>query len=212
MKVQVARVHPYRLGLRSPIATAHGMLTERRGFLVELTGESGQVGWGDACPIDGFGMEGLAECQEALKAGCAALLTGTASVASAGIKVRRPAAKGALEVALIDLSAREQGQGFAQGWALSTPSPRVDRLSVSGLVVGSDAEEIKDCARTLIDRGHQSLKLKVANRAWSEDRTRIQALADSLSPGVQIRLDANGGWTEEQARHCLLYTSDAADE
>ena len=40
----------------------------------------------------------------------------------------------------------------------------------------------------------------MANRAWSEDRIRIQALVDSLIPGVQIRLDANGGWTEEQAR------------
>ncbi len=203
MRIQAARVHPYRLGLRSPIATAHGLLTERRGFLVELSDESGGVGWGDACPIAGFNMEDLSDCQEALRAGCAGLLQGAVSVASAAANGGRPAAQGALEVALFDLSARQQRQGFAEFFPFETPDPSVDRLPVSGLVVGHDAAEIRSCARTLIGLGHQSLKLKVANRAWSEDRIRIQALVDSLIPGVQIRLDANGGWTEEQARQAF---------
>ena len=52
------------------------------------------------------------------------------------------------------------------------------------------------------------MKLKVANRAWSEDRIRIQTLVDALRAGVQVRLDANGGWTEEQARQAMGELSD----
>ena len=208
MKIRTARVHPYRLGLRSPIATAHGVLTERRGFLVELMDDSGGSGWGDACPINGFGMETLSECEDALRRGCAAILQHPGGVASEVIQGRLPGARGALEVALFDLAARQQGRSFGQAWVAEAPDPTANRLPVSGLVVGDDQEAIRACAQILMDAGHQSLKLKVANRAWSEDRIRIQTLVDALRAGVQVRLDANGGWTEEQARQAMGELSD----
>ena len=203
MKVLSAQIHPYRLSLRSPITTSHGLLTERRGFLVELLDDVGKVGWGDACPIDGFGLEGLSACQNALSAGCAALVRGQEPDFSGLVGGHRPSARGALEVAFTDLSMRRQEQGFAQAFGLPVLDPPVDRLPVSGLVVGRDRREIQASAQGLMDRGHRSLKLKVADRSWSEDRIRIQELVDGLRVGVQIRLDANGGWTEDEAIQAL---------
>ena len=53
--------HPVRVRLRAPLATAHGELRERDGFLVRV-----DDGVGEACPLPWFGTENVAQCAAAL--------------------------------------------------------------------------------------------------------------------------------------------------
>ena len=51
----------YRLPLRQPLRTAHGLWAEREGLIVRVEDESGRVGFGEIAPIEWFGTETLAE-------------------------------------------------------------------------------------------------------------------------------------------------------
>ena len=198
MKIRCARIHAYRLALAAPISTARARLTHRDGYLVELMDASGETGWGDACPIEGFGLEDWEECGAALAMGCSAWVRATAP-AFIPEEIHAPAARGAFEVAAIDLEARLKGKRFIDELARDEGHAAIQTLPVSGFLVGQTQRELEACAEQLMGRGHRSLKLKVAERNWSEDRERIRGLTEMLPPGFKLRLDANGGWTESEA-------------
>src|SRR4051812_4700468 len=58
----------YRLPLRAPVRTAHGVWMERDGVLVRLENEAGAVGYGEAAVIPWFGTETADEAAEACRA------------------------------------------------------------------------------------------------------------------------------------------------
>ena len=66
MSLPRALVRPFALPLRHPLATAHGPIDLRRGFLVELRDGQGQRGFGEATPLPEFGTEDLRACRAAL--------------------------------------------------------------------------------------------------------------------------------------------------
>ena len=47
---------PYELPLRSPMATSHAIVANRRGALVRLD-DHGTIGWGDLCPMPGWSVQ-----------------------------------------------------------------------------------------------------------------------------------------------------------
>ncbi len=53
------------------------------------------------------------------------------------------------------------------------------------------------------DRVPRTLKLKVAYAALEEDLARTAVVRDTVGPGVRLRLDANGGWSESAALDAL---------
>lgn len=59
------RIFHYRLPLTRPLVTPAGTLHEREGYLLELAGKNGKVGYGDMAPLPGFspeaGKRGLAK-------------------------------------------------------------------------------------------------------------------------------------------------------
>jgi O-succinylbenzoate synthase len=82
------------------------------------------------------------------------------------------------------------------------PQPVRDRVPVNVTVpaVGPDrAREIVAAS------GCRTAKVKVAEKgqAEGEDIERVAAVRDALGPGGRIRVDANGGWSVEQAASML---------
>jgi len=207
VRIRAARLHPYRLGLRAPLVTAHERLEARAGLLLELIAGDGTAGWGDACPIRGFGMETLERCGEALADLAAATigheLPGDAAALRActeACAADAPGALGALETALTDLSARVAGVSLAEKLG-GAPGRRA--LEISELVVGDAPAQVEASARAAVARGFGTLKLKVAARDWRDDLARLRALREAVPPPTRVRLDANGGWTEAAARERL---------
>ena len=68
MRIARAELVPFRLVLRAPLRTAHGEIAVREGSLLALHSECGAVGWGEASPIPGFGLESPSECESATTA------------------------------------------------------------------------------------------------------------------------------------------------
>ncbi len=80
------------------------------------------------------------------------------------------------------------------GWP---PAVR-DRILVNSTVPATDPER---AARTVAEAGCRTAKVKVAEAGQSlaDDLARVEAVRDVLGPIGRLRIDANGGWSVDQA-------------
>lgn len=191
----------FRLPLRRPLATAHGSRAAAEGLLLRVRDAEGRVGLGEVTPCPGFGTEGLPEAVEAL--GAVRLTRTPASLedvarATADL-AERPAARAGVELALLDLLARSQGVPLAR----LLGAPRVGRLGVNALLGATSAVELADQGRAAVDAGFASLKVKVGTLPAEEDAARLRALRAAVGAEVRVRVDANAGWSEPEARRRL---------
>ncbi|MBZ4398028.1 mandelate racemase/muconate lactonizing enzyme family protein [Myxococcus sp. MISCRS1] len=225
MRIVKATLTPLRLELLQPLKTARGTYSAREGFLVRLEDEEGRVGLGEAMPLPEFGTESLPVCGEVLAAWLSSLegqflgdtvraVEDTLSpfpptvARGEGVRVRArhpappgpvPAAEHALELALLDLLARRQGVPLC--WLLAEEAR--PEVLVNALLGGETAEALVDEARVAVAEGYGTLKLKVGGRALEEDEQRVKAVREAVGPDVKLRLDANGGWSELEAKRAL---------
>jgi o-succinylbenzoate synthase len=176
-------VRPYRFPLVRPFRSAHGIRDVREGFLV-LAYEDGLVGRGDAAPLPELGTETLAECLAQLQA------------ARFDALPEAPAARCAVEQALLDLEAQRAGIPLAR--LLDREAPLEVRASA---LLSADAmpELAREAHRAVAD-GFGTLKLKVG---MEHDYARAAVVRDAAGPQVRLRLDANGAWDATTAMRKL---------
>src|SRR5690242_14585518 len=128
MRVTKTALHVLRLEMVHPLKTARGTYGAREGFVVRLEDEEGRVGQGEAMPLEEFGTESPGECERALNELLARLPEGLGEPRLAprlpplflgdgwgeGLPTRAPAARHALEQALLDLLAQRRGLPLCQ--------------------------------------------------------------------------------------------------
>ncbi|MFQ5351940.1 MAG: hypothetical protein ACE5D3_02575, partial [Candidatus Binatia bacterium] len=68
MRIENARISPYRLGFRGELGPSPIGSPEREGFILELLSEGGDRGFGEAAPAWWLGEEGLETCRRSLLA------------------------------------------------------------------------------------------------------------------------------------------------
>lgn len=182
---------PFRLPLVRPWRFGPHSVTERIGWLVRLENTGGETGWGEAAPFPQIGTETPARARAWLEAVLPTLQGQTSSQALDGLESPRtapPAARCALETALLDLSARERGIPLAQ---LLDPNalPRVAVHAAAGTLDGSAADRLQQAATA----GFRCAKLKLAGDAAQQHRL-LQRLLPSVPDNLSLRLDANRAW------------------
>jgi o-succinylbenzoate synthase len=180
--------------------------------IVNLQGDY-STGRGEAAPLPGFSPDTLQDCQAALAAFDATRLPawlepgqsvlGELSRASSRLPARLPAARAALEGALLELWSRAAGK---PAWALlrdasaSPPSPR----AVAALLMG-DADEALAQALRAQARGIATFKLKVGRPGQLErELALVRELRAELGAEAKLRLDANQSFSASEARDCLV--------
>lgn len=187
--------------------------------LVRIADEAGHVGLGEASVTAVWSGETQAGCISLIREVLAPLVVGTDPFDSEWIarKLEKAAfgnsfARAAIEMALLDL----------QGQILGVPAYKLlggrDRPPVAAdpgvrlqFVLGSDrGVRLKfvigavepnvagERARGLVARGWRAIKVKVGRDARA-DAERLRAVRDNIGPDVFLSVDANGGYSVEQA-------------
>ena len=207
-----ARLTPFALPLRTPLATAQGSLLDREGVLVELETASGASGFGEAMPLPGFGTETLAQCRAAMERMAQALVgrcaeeLETARGPLFALAADAPAARCGIDTALHDLAARERDLGMSELLCLlCEAAARVPRkgVAVNALLPESTPEAAAAAAERACSAGFQTLKLKIGAAPFDRDAERVAAVRSAVAPDVRLRLDANGAWKAAQALEAL---------
>lgn len=190
MNICRADLYWLRIPLQVPYENAIGRISDLDALLVKLEDESGNTGWGEACPIKGYSPESPSEAWEFGLLRMPDVLqhpSGSHSHWLASDFSAFPFMVSAVREAVFDLM---------------TPSSSVSNGFVSvpviGIVNSLDVCDSGGIAQQLVASGHRTLKLKVGYDVASDVR-RVQSVAAAIPEHVSIRLDANQSYSLEQA-------------
>lgn len=187
----------FSVPLKSPLETAAGTIDSREGFLVRAI-EDDTVGLGEATPLPGW-TEPIEECADALERASAAIESGDLAGAIEVIE-DTSAARHGVTLAIADAQAIERATPLYQHLCASG---RVARVPANATVGDGSPEETARAASDAVDRGFSCCKLKVGVRSVEEDVERLSRVRDVVGPDVELRADANGAWTFEEAEHAI---------
>ncbi|MBL8422872.1 MAG: o-succinylbenzoate synthase [Candidatus Accumulibacter phosphatis] len=215
MKIAAAALHRYCLPLRAGWLTAAGTLTQRRGWLLRLDTDDGARAYGDCAPLPTSGTETPAEAESALRAQARRLIGRQGGDALAALdkppRLRAPAARCAIEMALLDLLSQHAGRPLAaylQGSRQAAgPAPGWRAVPVNA-ALGSLGEVTDDAVLAACGECFRVLKLKVGVAAVAREIDRLRQIAGLLPAGVELRLDANRAWTAGAAERFLRSCGD----
>jgi o-succinylbenzoate synthase len=171
-------------------------MATRAGWLVGLATE-GLQGFGDCAPLPSAGTEdhrsastALAEIASHAERMTLADLLGWADERL----VARPATRFAIECALLDLASQLRGLPLRKLLKPSAPSA----IQVNGML-GAIGELTAAGPCECIASGFKVIKIKVGLGSPDAELSLIRALARTLPPGIELRLDANGAWSARDA-------------
>lgn len=193
-----------RVKCKRPFAIATGTQDECSGLLLELKTQEGISGWGEGVPLPYLTGETLTGCQAVLQQVLLPALQGEDPRGLERLRrklnalaVNQPAARCAIDLALIDLCSRLHGVP-CWAWLGGSNQPVATNYSI-GLTSPEDAAQQ---ARALVEQDFTCIKLKIGQDP-DVDLERCRAVRGAIGPEIGLRVDANEGWTFVQARRFL---------
>ena len=187
---------PYDLPLRSPMATSHAIVANRRGALVRLD-DHGTIGWGDLCPMPGWSVQEFESLHDQVD--MAGLRLDEDMIGDVLDTLVGARARAALAGAAADVLAQEAGLSLAAHLA---PEP-LERVAVNATIGAADVSTALTNVYLAIANGIETIKLKVAHRRVEEDIALVESARRAVGDKVELRLDANGGWRPDEALEIL---------
>ncbi len=103
---------------------------------------------------------------------------------------RNPAARHALETALLDLISQAEHLSLRR-WLSPTAGNEVAVNGSGGVLDEQVAERVND----LVHQGYQTVKLKVGLAGVEGEIGLLQQLSSEMPADIRLRLDANGAWS-----------------
>lgn len=195
--------YPLYLKKRFPLRISRGEVLGGENLFLAVT-ENGVTGWGEMAPGETEGAATVAEGRAQLEAFCANGLGGAihdiwAAARAAGVGA---CALAALDMALWDLRAKQAGMPLHELLGLAR------RGVVSSLTVGINPPElVRQRVPILLQRGARALKIKLGSvDGIDADKAIFAAVLEAAQgSGATLRVDANGGWSLEDARHMMAW-------
>jgi o-succinylbenzoate synthase len=192
-------LRPLSVALAQPLETARGELTTRHGVLigVERDSDVGPVrGVGEATPLPGW-TESVESCRKTLSEHAAV----PAGELLASLS-EKPATRHGLSLAILDASARADGDSLATHLA-GHETAVAETVPVSAVLNSGTPAETAAAAERALEAGYECLKLTAGVGSIELDLQRVRAVQKAVGKAIQIRIDANGAWTEATAREAI---------
>tara|TARA_Y100001968_G_C19431500_1_gene757315 strand:+ start:1354 stop:2322 length:969 start_codon:yes stop_codon:yes gene_type:complete len=187
------KIKPFNFQLNQSLKTSQGILKEKNGWLIKIESSSGICGWGEVAPLTPseinqckyiLNLLGSAPprktLEEAIKSGPGALGFGIGSALA--------------EIDELYLSGSKKWKLKAPKSAILLPHGNSFLPKLEGLI-----EESKRRGELL------TLKYKVAIKSINVERKIIHQLLERLPLNYRLRLDANSGWTRNEAIYWSNY-------
>lgn len=193
MIIKEAKYFPFALQLKSPFVNSTSTFTERKGLILKLTDELGNVGYGECSPLPGFSEESLQEAESSLSE-TLAFLNQTEFETDFSIPSELSSVKFAVEQALLSLAFQQNNKFWINKLGL------VNRTISVNAVLGFDSfENILTKLQQKIELGFDTFKIKVGRENPYDDFALLEAIRNSFGCDVKLRLDANQKWSSDEA-------------
>ncbi|MBL0128773.1 MAG: dipeptide epimerase [Flavobacteriales bacterium] len=204
MRTRRFNLYSLRIPLKVPFVTSLGSSDSVESVVLKVETEDGRIGWGECNPFWPINGETVETCLAVGKHLAKALLGHEVSDMEGAHRIMdrlihgNSSIKSAFDIALHDLAAQEADQPL---WAyLGAKSTRT--LTTDYTVSIGSPEKMAVDARTIVQNGFTVIKVKVGG-SKEEDVSRIRAIREAIGMAIPLRIDANQGWTPEQAIEIL---------
>jgi L-Ala-D/L-Glu epimerase len=190
-------LHPVSARLRGEFVSGHGAVRTRQLIVVSIESADGQVGHGEAAPLESYDGVRIDDVRAALE-DCRDPLSEAEGAPRAEVLQRcaqvavLPQAVAAIDLALIDLEGRRRGQ---PAWKL-LGADRTREIEVNWTISASDRSGAAREAAEARAAGFSTVKVKVG---LGDDAARLAAVRAFAGAEMVIRIDANGAWAPEEA-------------
>lgn len=196
----------FRCPIATPVKTSFGTMHDRPAVYVRAQDEDGAVGWGEIwCNFPSCGAEHRARLLQSVMAPlvvgrafdgpAAAFESLTAATAVLAIQAGEPGPVAqviaGIDLALWDLCARRAGQPL---WRYLGGT----RDTVAVYASGINPDRPQDVAAARLAEGYRGFKLKIGF-GEQRDIANLRALRDTVGAGLPLMVDANQGWTLQEA-------------
>lgn len=208
MKIVRLEVRPLELTLSEPYEIAYETVSTVANVMVEIVTDRGLVGRGCAAPDLPVTGEGLEDTLDVLTRVVEPIVQGADPLRRSLVLEelgphlnQRPSALASIDMALHDLLGQVAGVPL---WKLLGGSTH--RLETSVTIGILPVVETVERAQTFRRQGFRCLKIK-GGHAVELDIERVHRVREALGPEVEIRFDANQGYSKEQALHFVSQTA-----
>ncbi len=197
-RIESIEVEAHDLPLTESFEFALGTQHSAKNVLVTVRTETGAVGYGEGTPISPITGETQAAALATARAMAELIESEPVEAYRSlhdridGAFVGMPAAKVAVETAVVDAYCRERELPLAELFG-NSPSPVVTDVTIP--IVSADVASER--AAQAVDKGFSHLKIKTGSSV-DDDVERILAIADA-APDAALKVDANQGWTPGEA-------------
>ncbi|MEM1172618.1 MAG: o-succinylbenzoate synthase [Cyanobacteria bacterium P01_H01_bin.35] len=177
----------YKRNFKQPLKTSHGIWNIREGIILQLTSKTGEIGLGEISPLSWFGSETLLEALDF----CHQLPKEITTETIFSIPDNLPSCQFGFESAWenikqVDIEEQEE---------LKNPN------FYSALLPGGKAA--LEIWQQLWQKGYRTFKWKIGVDKIQTELEIFQQLVKELPTEINLRLDANGGLTFEEAKQWL---------
>src|SRR5437588_7185826 len=200
--IRTITVEPLNIPLLEPFSIATGSTSDARNVLITITLEDGSTGYGECAPFTPSTGETQGTALSAAQ-GCADLIKGrdaahwrSLSQLLRSVYFSQATAIAGIEMALLDALTRSYGIPLYVFFGGASTSVETD-MSIP-MVTPERAYEL---AKETVARGIRSIKIKVGGDL-RDDVARVEAVREG-APNVGLILDANQGYTANEALICL---------
>ena len=203
MKIKEIEIFKFDLPLNAPFRISIGTVNAANDVLIKVHTDSGLVGIGEACPFPPITGE-TQDTNLAMARSIRDMLIGRdplaieSLVAEMGAMVHsNPSVVAAYDTALFDILGKAAGLPVFRLLGGDKATFETD------VTTGIDTpENMAANAKAHAGRGYKTLKVKVGLDP-DEDVSRIQAIREAIGYDINLRIDANQGWTVPQAIYAL---------
>lgn len=176
---------------KSPGGTSRGVLHTKDSWILKIQDEFGKIGTGEVSIIEGLSIDTASEIEDQLNA----LSNSISEEIELSAFDNFPAIKFGLESAFLDLK-----NGGNQRYFISDFADGLSPIAINGLIWMGNFSEMRQRIIEKLDEGYSCIKIKVGAINFEDELSLIAQIRKEFSADqIEIRVDANGGFTPQNA-------------
>lgn len=179
------------LAFKTPSGTSRGVLTNKRSYFIQITNtKTGKIGIGECGVLAGLSCDYLPAYEQCLNKLCANI-----NHVKPINFIDFPSIRFGLEMAFKSLTSDYAFHLFPSDFTLGNAT-----MEINGLIWMGSFEQMSQQIKTKIEAGFSCIKLKIGAIDFEQELSLIQQIRKEYSTAdIEIRVDANGGFTTEDA-------------
>lgn len=186
---------PFKIKLKKPFKNSIVEISNRQGFILKITDEIGNIGYGEISPLPGTSeetFESIIPIVEELKR----KIIGSELDSDIFQSLEKyPSTQFGISQALHSIFTLRDG--FNPNWNINST------VLVNGIIGMMPKSEAMNKVEKLTAVGFKTIKIKVGREKIEDDINIIKSISQNFSSDIKYRLDANGKWDADKTLYAV---------